>query len=89
MTYTKTYTDEIGNAWRMTPTSFGDAVTDWRGVYWNPKCPKGYQVEQYGGQIRRIAATSYEAFGCNYPQNIQCAHEWCERAEKAWNAITA
>ncbi len=56
-------------------------------LYYNP-ADGGFQCEGYGEWDRQhIALTSYEAFGCNYPNNVEAARRWEESAAEAWPVV--
>lgn len=60
--------------------AIGEVMTPLR---WNPSHPNGFQ---WDGK-RRIALTSYGAFGSDCNRARVCADRWCEYAKKAWHEL--
>lgn len=60
--------------------SVGEVMTPLR---WNPSHPNGFQ---WDGK-RRIALTSYGAFGSDCNRARMCADRWCKYAERAWHEL--
>lgn len=46
-----------------------------------------YNPADGGFQWQHVALTSYEAFGCNYPNNVEAARRWEESAAEAWPIV--
>ena len=58
-------------------------VREWgTNLYYDPFADKGYQL---GSDGRRIAITSFAAFGSDIHQAREAARAWCERARRAWH----
>lgn len=52
-------------------------------LHYDPITGKGYQF----ANGRRVALTSYEAFGADMRQAREYANRWCAKAQRAWEAL--
>lgn len=52
-------------------------------LHYNATAGKGYQLVNG----RRVALTSYEAFGADMRQAREYASRWCAKAQRAWEAL--
>lgn len=50
---------------------------------YDPATGEGYQV----ANGRRVALTSYEAFGSDLNRASELAKRWCEKAQNAWDTV--
>ena len=53
-------------------------------LHYDPITWKGYQL----ANGRRVAITSYEAFGADMRQAREYASRWCAKARRAWEALS-